>query len=372
MPTGSVRRQAEMRQAKITPGLTRLNSFDGLRLLGATVVLISHSFALTGRSEPMLGTATLGTVGVYMFFGISGFLITQSWVREPRLGVYVAKRALRILPALIAVLILTAFVIGPLVTTVSLHDYFTSSLPWKFVAKNVVMLPNGQLPGVFASNPYPFSANGSLWTLTNEVHAYAIVALLGLAGLYRRRILAVGALAVVVLLCKHFGNDQGHGIVEPRLMIAFALGALLYLWRDHVPWQASVAAVLAILTVALAGSKFGVGMLLIAVPYLSIYLAYRLPKAGDAITRHGDFSYGLYVWAFPFQQVLAHLWHSVTPWAMTAICLPATTCAAIASWHLVERPALKLKARVSWRPVVAGPLHAVEDREPLIQSAGAG
>jgi peptidoglycan/LPS O-acetylase OafA/YrhL len=344
----------------IKPGASRFNSFDGLRLVGASAVLVSHAFPLTARHEPTFGRSTLGTLGVYLFFAISGFLITQSWVREPDLRLYLAKRALRILPALIAVLVLTAFVLGPLVTTLPVGDYLSSAGPWKFVFRNIIMLPGSGLPGVFKGNPYPNAVNGSLWTLTNEVHAYLIVALIGLAGLYRRRLLALVALVGVVALSKHYGNAGGHGIVEPRLMIEFACGSALYLWRERIPWRAPVAVALVLVSLATPGSDLGFAALLLTIPYLAIYLAYRLPTAGRWITRHGDFSYGLYLWAFTLQQLLTYWWPTITPWESIPLVAAGATCAAIASWHLVERPSLALKARLTRGPVHQGPLDAVD------------
>src|SRR4029077_2717707 len=74
----------------------RENNFDVLRLLGATLVLASHSFVVTGAAEPRIGHWPLGTFGVQRFFAISGFLIAMSWLRRPSLRGFAVRRALRI------------------------------------------------------------------------------------------------------------------------------------------------------------------------------------------------------------------------------------------------------------------------------------
>src|SRR5436190_21949475 len=104
---------------------SRLNNFDVLRLLGATLVLFSHSFALTRGSDPVtcLNGETLGTVGVSLFFGICGFLVARSWAVWPRASAYLAKRALRLLPALCVVVLVSASVLVPLATSLPLVGF---------------------------------------------------------------------------------------------------------------------------------------------------------------------------------------------------------------------------------------------------------
>src|SRR6185312_8540842 len=103
---------------RIAQGVSsRRNNFDVLRLAGALMVLVSHCYALTGRVEPLatLTGQTLGDLGVTVFFAISGFLIAKSWVDDPALVRFVIKRGLRLLPALIVAVILTALIVGPIV-----------------------------------------------------------------------------------------------------------------------------------------------------------------------------------------------------------------------------------------------------------------
>src|SRR3954464_3664915 len=158
----------------------RANNFDALRFWAALAVLWSHSFPITlGAQYPQplasvsFGQTNLGRVAVAFFFVISGYLITRSFERSRSTWSFVRARALRIMPGLIVVLIAVAFVLGPLVTSIPLHDYFTSSAPYRYVITQASFSGHAELPGVFDRNPVAH-ANDSLWTLRYEVACYAL------------------------------------------------------------------------------------------------------------------------------------------------------------------------------------------------------
>lgn len=345
---------------------SRLNNFDVLRLLGATLVLLSHSFALTRGQDPVtwLNGETLGTVGVSLFFGISGFLVARSWSLTPRLPVYGAKRALRLLPALYVVVLLTAFVLGPLYTTLPLGHYLTDPGTYAYVAKTFGLYTvGGQLPGVFEHNLVAGPVNGSLWTLPIEAACYVAVAALGLVGLLRGRGWWAPALVFVVLwwamapivptteLGKGHGTlDGGELLTGIRLAAIFFLGALAYIHRDRIQlrwdWLAAMVAVF----LACSRTNWVPFLAVLVFPYLVLVVAYRTPASWRKVTRPGDVSYGLYLYAFPVQQALvASLGAGLGPLAMFALALPITYALALASWRLVERPALALKPQVRGR-----------------------
>ena len=166
----------------------RDNNFDLLRLLAAWGVLVSHSYAVTGRAEPLHQFNTsLGNVGVLIFFAVSGLLIRRSWELDPSPRDFWIKRALRLLPGLAVVALVTAFVLGPVVTRASWSTYFSSLETWIYPVRIVAMMPFGAgLPGVFQESIYGHSVNGPLWSLPIEVLAYLGLFLLGLTGLLAR------------------------------------------------------------------------------------------------------------------------------------------------------------------------------------------
>ena len=337
-----------------------------LRLAAAALVLVSHSYALAGHAEPRLGHTTLGIVGVEIFFAISGFLIAGSWLARPRAGTFVLKRALRILPALALTVALSAFVLGPLVSSLSTGDYLGRSEPTRYVAENLIAVSSAdavgdlafRLPGVFATNETSV-VNGSLWTLPVEIRAYLLVLLLGVTGLLLRRLwLVVAAGLLLLALPASAAGWTGVGrVVEWRdsnpdllLLAIFGVSALLYLYRERVPlrpWPAVAALATWVLGALVLADTEPVSNLLVALalPYLVIYVAYEAPRRLRALTRPGDVSYGLYLLAFPVGQTILHLAgrDAFGPLALLAIAFPVTYLLALLSWRLVERPALALK-----------------------------
>jgi peptidoglycan/LPS O-acetylase OafA/YrhL len=334
-----------------------------LRLAAATLVLVSHSYALAGHGEPRLGRTPLGVIGVEVFFAISGFLVTSSWLARPRAGPFALKRALRILPALALTVVLTAFVLGPLVSARPAGTYLGSRAPASYVADNLIAVSTGnavgdlayRLPGVFVTNRTSV-VNGSLWTLPVEIRAYLLVLLLGLAGLLLRRLwVVVGAgLLLLALPASAAGWSGVGGIVEwrdshsdPVLLTIFGIAALLYVYRERVPLRPWLAA--AALAAWVVGTGVWENSLLVAlsVPYLVIYAAYEAPRGLRRLTRPGDVSYGLYLLAFPVAQMILHVagGDGLAPPALLAITFPVTYLLALMSWRMVEQPALALKPR---------------------------
>jgi peptidoglycan/LPS O-acetylase OafA/YrhL len=335
--------------APATAPASRHFSFDLLRLGAALAVLLSHSYALVGRIEPGIGAQSVGNIAVLVFFAISGYLIAQSWQREPRLPLFIAKRALRIMPALLAVLVLSAFVLGPLVTTVPLGTYFSSSDTWRYVTDNAVMHTTYDLPGVFGANPFPDVVNGSLWTLKHEVLCYAMIAALGVFGLLRRRGVATVVLLAMIAVFAVARSDGPAFFYESSLERAFCVAALLCVWQDAIPRSRVAAVALVVAWVAAADTAAGVWLAITAIPYATIVAAGALPAAVERPLRGVDVSYGVYLWAFPVQQLIVQVAGVDQPAVLSAIALPLTVACALASWFLVEHPALRLKSRVTGR-----------------------
>jgi len=190
----------------------RSNNFDALRVAAATTVVFSHSFLIAAGNdhrEPLVlltgNQAVLGLAGVFVFFAISGFLVTQSWEETRAPLRYLAKRALRIFPGLIVALVVTAFVLAPLVTMLPLADYLHRPEPYRYVLWNTLLDTRvHELPRVmFVDNPVGLEVNGSLWTLRYEFEMYLMVMALGLAGLLRVPVLlALFALGIGRASCR--------------------------------------------------------------------------------------------------------------------------------------------------------------------------
>jgi len=344
-------------------GLARVRErypiFDSLRIIAAVVVIFSHAFPLSGHPEPVvtfLGDygLTFGALAVATFFVISGFLITMSWTMSPRTVPYAVKRFARIWPAFVVVVLAAALVLGPLVTTLSVRDYFTDRGTWSYVAHNLFMSPiKYRLPGVFETLPHK-AVNGSLWTLPYEVLAYVGVLVLGVVGLMRKRVVVLAMFVAVFLLFRldvashwlHVNADVGGMTLALFLGLGtwFLAGATLFLYRDRVPWKLPLAAVA--LTLTVAGAAIGEALLFMAgFSYLVVFVGTRQWNAWERVHRFGDPSYGIYLYAFPIQQTLV-LAGVHGAWSLFLAATPITIAFGYASWHVIERPAMGRMRRV--------------------------
>lgn len=345
------------------PGLRRVsdvqasheNHFNLVRMLAATGVLVSHAYPLAlgaGAAQPLKATLglTLGTVCVYIFFAVSGFFIARSFDRTPSWRVFLRARVLRLFPALIMVTLLTVLFAWAVLST-SQEATFWRAVP-AYVLRNITLVSiEYDLPGVFTDNPYGTAINGSLWTLFYEVVCYTGVLLAGLLGLFHRPRLFAVVLALTAAFCVFAAQAPlpGRLVNLGSLALPFAIGTALYVFRHHVPLSPVLGLVLAGLAVAAHGTPaFGV-LFTLALSYGVFVIGYWPSDWLLGYNRLGDYSYGIYIYAFPVQQTMA--WAGVaSPWLNIALSLPVTVICAVLSWHLVEAPALRLKRRPAQVP----------------------
>lgn len=324
------------------------DSFDAVRLGAAALVLVSHQFALLGFAQPMLLGETLGTCGVYVFFAISGFLVIQSWERDPHLARFFARRALRLFPALAVVVLLTVFVLGPAVSTLKAGQYFGAAQTWRYL-ENIALSHQLHLPGVFAANPHPRAVNNSLWSLQPEMLMYCLLAAAGVLAIRMPVYLLAGvAAALVALLLKRQESFPYQPVVA--LGAYFSAGMVLYRARARLLNARALAlASLAAAAFALAGAApFALWLVL---PLATLLAAHLRPPAFKSRLLFGDWSYGIYLYAYPVQQTLVHA--GVRDLALSLALSSAITLGlAMLSWQLVEARALRLKPR---GPGIAAP-----------------
>jgi peptidoglycan/LPS O-acetylase OafA/YrhL len=349
---------------------TRDNSFDLLRLLACATVIFSHSYPLARSSDPLHGLfgVQLGTIGVFILFGLSGYLLGASITLDARQGSFWTKRALRLVPGLFVSVVLTALVLGPIVTTEPVHTYLTSAQPYLYVLKQTVFDTfKSHLPGVFVHNPFPVVVNGSLWTLPLEVCCYAALAFASLTGLLTRRWLLAVLGVVLVVMVVVAPPDSPHGIAPTGVHLianalrpcgCFVCGALFWLAGDRLPrtWWLLGLALVAIFLPLPSGVRSALDV--VAVPYAVVFVGLLRPGPMRRLLAFGDVSYGAYIYGFPIQQTIALLIPSIAPGAMLAISAPLSWCAGVASWHLIERPAMRLRRRFARTAATAEPAEA--------------
>ena len=341
------------------------NNFDALRILAALMVVFGHAFILSGRGadEPLAahtGIGGFGELGVSIFFVVSGFLVTMSYERLGDVRAFLANRVLRILPGLALAVALTAWALGPLVSSLPPGDYFSRLQTWLYPLRNLLLYPVAyRLPGVFAHNPYPDAVNGSLWTLRLEFSFYLAIPALARCGQLNRRGLGAAALAAAAayLACLGLGQHAPPvALIATRNLYLFAAGAALFAWRDQAALRGPglMLAAAALFAASLPFKAVTPYVAPMVLPLLVVGLALRPVRGAAAAARFGDLSYGVYIYAFPVQQALMAF---VGPQrlgmaAFLGLTLLAVLPLAALSWWLVERPALGLKAvvRRRWAP----------------------
>lgn len=342
------------------------NSIGFLRLTLACLVIVSHSYPLGGFGDEPLGVwthshATFGGIAVAAFFFLSGYLITQSYVQSQSIIRFLWRRVLRIFPGFWGCLLATTCIFGPLACAIegsNLLTYFAAKAngPFSYVAANYLLgMKQYGMVGLLSHNPYPGAFDGSLWTLSNEFTCYIAVAVVGVLGaLGRRRILVVALLTL--LLAMYVVPQQTDrllllhvlrvAVFEQRTMLEqavyFTVGAVYCLFGEHIVLRRRLfytAIVIVVLTIG-----YDVGHLLVpfALSYALMWLALHLPL--QSFSKHGDYSYGLYIYAFPTQQILASL--GINHYGMVlylALVVALALPLAVLSWHFVEKPCLALK-----------------------------
>ena len=362
----------------------RDNSLTLMRLCLAVCVVFGHSFALRDRdnhAEWLMrlsrGQTSAGELAVNAFFVLSGFLIVQSAQTSLSTKDYLQKRVRRIYPGFLAASLFCAVVVGPLASA-SLPEYIHGlrriGLHQMF---GTLTLDYLYWPFTFTSLPVPGAVNLAMWTIRYEFWCYLGVAALGAAGLLRRPraclalfglLFLANAAQEVYVLRHHLTIDTFTGYAHgreikllgrldywPRFASFFAAGAVFYLYRALIPrsWRL-LWLCLGLLALA-CQTGAGLNILLpVCGAYALLYAGLCRSQPGAWIAARGDFSYGLYLYAFPVQQLLLlHIGSRISPYSLFILALVATAPLAAASWFLVEQPFLKRKLHFAAGPAPA-------------------
>lgn len=325
--------------------LGKTNSIGFLRLALAAVVLLVHSFELGGfGGGGRFGVAS--RLAVDGFFLLSGFLIAQSYVKSNSFLIFAWHRMLRIMPAFWVCLVVVGLGFGPLFALKDHVPFHAGDALAYMKANSLLTLKADHIGTLLARNPFPYAVNGSLWTLVWEAKCYALVGLLGICGLLRSR-WVVGALTGLLTLAYlglYYGAFHGFGPRNAELFAYFLVGSCLYVFGgvklDARLFAASIA-------LSLLGFFWlpALPLLLVSFSYAVVWFAWRTPrltKIGNPI----DISYGVYIYAFPVQQLLAGM--AFAPFLIGTVAI--TVALAWLSFMLVERHAAKLKHVFSKKP----------------------
>ena len=373
--------------------------FDLLRAALATAVLVYHAPDVTQGPKASLGWAwLLGESMVPAFFVLSGFLIARSAERR-RVGHFLVNRFLRIMPAFALVVAASVLLMGPALTRLPLGQYFSAPETWQYFLNLLGKIRLG-LPGVFEQNPDPGSVNASLWSIRWEIGCYLLMAAAAWAGLVKRPQLMVAACLLVILappmldlaarlylMLNHapaavggFIAPHGSFFHEPvettlrhyphlahkllalvtgwhfRVVPFFAAGALAYRLRERIPYSPAGAWCAAGLVIALSAAlprewSNPLSYLLLTAPlsYLILTLGVSDLRPPPPF-RSGDYSYGIYLYAFPVQQMVVASGVDRGSWVLNVlVSLPIVTILAALSWRYIEKKLLLRRTELAKR-----------------------
>jgi len=313
-----------------TTSSPRANNFHAIRYILAASVLYSHSYGLLNLPEPIAFQKTMGTFAVQGFFALSGYLIAKSCVRIGHLGHYFTNRTLRIAPALIAALILGNYLLS--------------------------------IFAQFSKNPVPYIVNGPVWTLSWEVMCYTICGLLWRLGLLVPSSLgSILATAWIIFVITPTNGDTT--LVIAPLFLLFFTGSYISLKENELNFRTTgLISVLILTLLAVDSSSIAIKTILEHIPFLygpniptgrHYLIAYLvcLPFSLVWLARYvdlklsvnNDYSYGLYIFGWPVQQVAIASYPQISPLALFLVSLSVTHAIAMLSWHLIEKRALRLK-----------------------------
>lgn len=327
----------------------RKDNFLWLRIIAAVAVIYGHSYALAqtdGSRDVFLRMNWgyySGDLAVFIFFVVSGYMVAGSYIARHNLAEFAIARFLRIVPAYAVVLVLCAVVVGPLFTRVDQASYWGSPQVVEYVTKNLRFGSDlaWNLPGVFETHPNK-GMNGSIWTLPAEVRMYMLVAILGAAGLLRHAI--PGTVVVVFLIFIGMFAVQYLPLHADWVRLAgyFCLGILAQIWKERISVSHGGMLMLAFAAYACSKTPAYPYIFALALAYFCFWFAYRLPVLASP-EKFGDPSYGIYLWGWPVQQCLVDLFPAMRPWQNFVLAAPIAILLGYASWHLVEKNALKMK-----------------------------
>lgn len=339
---------------------TRSNNFNIIRFVAAFMVIYGHMSSIMGMPAQTVFAQRVSTIGVKTIFVISGYLITKSFLSDSHYGRFMVRRSFRIFPPLILLILLSTFVLGPIMTELPAKTYLLDGNTRNYL-KNILLFPIYALPGVFTQCPYPNAVNGSLWTLPIEFALYLILPCLIFA--FKK----LGSMKI------GFGITTGLLLILSLAQLAFFQDARAVFWGTN--WYSAIPLLpyyfigglfalpdmkkylniqVAILLVALAAlcstnSVTNELAVAVALPYF-VLSAGLIPNAVfSKFFEKADFSYGIYLYGFPVQQVLYQLLSplGIGVLKMSALSFCVALCCAVASWFVIEKHMQKVSKKVT-------------------------
>lgn len=335
----------------------RPSGFDYLRIGLAVMIFLIHAMSTSYGPEVYFWIRNslfrpVIALWVPMFFALSGFLVSGALERSKTMISFLGMRILRVYPALIAEVTLSAFILGPLLTELPLHSYFSNPIFHKYLY-NITGNIHYYLPGVFLHIPGGARVNSQLWTVPFELECYAVISALAVFGVARRQSLLVGVVAIsqlgwaVYTYLHPVVASVASMTVNPRgIVFCFLWGVILFSYRERIIWSRWLGLLSFIVSWVLIALPRVDAFAALPVAYLTVYVGLMNPVRARFLEK-GDYSYGIYLFGIPIQQAVASMgtW-AQSIWVSLLIAGPLTVLFAAASWNLLEKRVLAERPRL--------------------------
>jgi len=326
------------------------NNFDFIRFCLASFVVLSHSYQIVGKRilEPF-GVFTnhfagIGEFAVYLFFIISGFLITKSFLNNSVRN-YLKSRFLRIYPALFVLIIITILT-GSFISSDTFFEYYLSETTFNYLLNIFCLKLNFELPGLFNNNPIGI-VNGSIWSLPYEIFCYLFLGVLGL--FLDKKINYYFVLLLVFALIFFFSIGINNYKLILIYLAYFFSGSIFFLFQNRIAKNILIFIVLFISSLLILNSEFlsllsKKILLIFTLPYIIFYLAFQKSYL-NSFGKYGDFSYGIYIYGFFIQQIVFTYFPTSNQFLNFLISYPIILFIGYSSYHLIEKQFMKTKTQ---------------------------
>lgn len=291
---------------------------------------------------------------------MSGYLVANSFRRSSDIKQYYFKRIIRIYPPYALCIVLTTIILFAF-SKVNLHEYLPQAM--RYIKNNLLFSPVYNLTSLFQNNPYPNAVNGSIWTMPVEMVCYLILPVCMLIGKaikkYQISTVIQYMFFIVLFFVFRFKYPDTRAVVWGtdwvKLLI---LGSFFFggVWISSLAAgdgrkfiRADLAVILIFMIIAL-GDYYHYELNVIFLPYIIIAFCISTSPLCPQFFNRWDIAYGLYLWAFPVQQVVILIANvnyglRLDSILITLISFVITLCFALMQKLLIENPIGRLSAR---------------------------